>query len=857
MSDSELHTEDSVEGGPLSELTVDRIALPVVVADLTSLIHAVQVREKAGQTRDEILAWAQEWTSSAPAEEIFEILKLVDVNAAGLRLWGVADLEEARARLPELVLPGAEHPILKKIENYLNGVHEYESDTQMRPLSSDEVIHTRTHCSLVNLGDRYYGVTAITNITDQVKLKLRHQRTEERQRVAMGATQLGIWEMNLPEGTVTFDESVPALIGHPGATLSSTPEVFRALLHPEDLLGFTQRLSELQTGERSSLEFLSRLRDAKEVSRFYRFHAEVASVDADGSPVRIIGTLLDVDAEITSQKLLTLEGEVLGKLASDRDLGEALKQLCLGIEAIWDQVKCAVNLHNPTQKTLHFGAGPSLPEMYNDLVEGFEIGSLPTVCGLALERGELSYIEDFADAPPEFEQSLPFYNELGVKACWSIPVPVGEEFLATCCVFTLVPRPPTALEKLQLERLARAAGLLIEADRQQRQRDQLEQRLHTNDRLESLGKLAGGIAHDFNNLLTVILSNAEMIALSSEDRVRECADQVRSAAGVAADLCRKMLTYAGEVPFQPKPLQLSAVVDEIVRIVRSGTPLRVEFQTDCPLTIPRMVGDQSMVSQLVLNLVTNAAEAIRGGGQVRVETGVCSLGERDVTNLFVGEGVEPGSHVFVRVSDTGEGISPEALGRIFDPFYSTKPEGRGLGLSTVFGAVRRLRGGIAVESTPEVGTTFTVFFPASLATSGETVSIAPTASGNPHRRIAIVDDEEAVRLSLAKLLQFHGYSAKSFAGGQEIVDELNDLEDCDAVLLDQQMPGIDGLETYRQLRSKFASLPICFMSGYATSEQVSTLVQTDAHCASLDKPFTTDALIATIKNLVGAEEATA
>ena len=853
MSDSENHTIDLDETGPLSQLTIDRIALPVVVTDLTALVHAVRVRQEAGQSTEEILAWAREWTSTASARKIFEVLQLVDVNPSAQRLWGVQDLAEARARLPEIVLPGTEHPILKKIENFLHGVLEYESDTDMRPLGG-EVIHTRTHCSLIELGERAYGVTAITDITDQVALKLRHQRAEERQRLAMGATQLGIWQIELPKGVVTFDESVPALIGHEPGSLSSSSEVFRELLHPDDLVGFTQGLSDLTTGVRSTFESLVRLRNAKGVSRYYRCHAEIAERDGDGNPQRVLGTILDVDAEITSQKLLTLEGEVLGKLAAERDLGEALKQLCLGIESIWDQVKCAVNLHEPTQKSFHFGAAPSLPEMYRELVDGFEVGSLPTVCGLALDRGELSYIEDFSEAPPEFEVSLPFYNELGVKACWSIPVPVGSEFLATCCVFTLVPRAPSSLEKLQLERLARATGLLIEADRQQRQRAHFEQRLHTNDRLESLGKLAGGIAHDFNNLLPVILSNAELIAHSTDDRARECADQVRSAAGVAADLCKKMLTYAGEVPFQPKPLQLSSVVNEIVRIVRSGTPLRIEFETDCPTTIPQMVGDQSMVSQLVLNLVTNAAEAISGTGSVRVETGACALEREGIATLFVGEEVEPGNHVFVRVKDSGEGISPDALGRIFDPFYSTKPEGRGLGLSTVFGAVRRLRGGIAVDSTPDQGTTFTVYFPASLAKAGESQDIGPAVGESSHRRIAIVDDEEAVRLSLAKLLQFHGYSATSFSRGEDILEGLDSHETFDAVLLDQQMPGLDGLETYSRLRAQASSLPICFMSGYATSEEVERIVQTDRRSASLDKPFTTEALIQAIKSLVGLEE---
>ena len=351
--------------------------------------------------------------------------------------------------------------------------------------------------------------------------------------------------------------------------------------------------------------------------------------------------------------------------------------------------------------------------------------------------------------------------------------------------------------------------------------------------MEGLGKLAGGIAHDFNNLLTAIIANSELVARSTSGEALECAHQILGVAKVAADLCRKILAYAGETPIDLKALNLRTVVQNIVDVARSGKPNRVSLDFHETERDPCVLGDRAMLSQLVLNLITNAFEAIGNSGHVDVWTGIKYL-EEDA-GLLIAEGFTPGEYAYLQVRDDGVGIDAEAMRRIFDPFFSTKPEGRGLGLATVFGVTRRLKGGIEIDTAVDKGTTFTVFFPVAELEEAQTTI---TAEPNQHYDIgiALVDDQAFVRDAIMRLLRDRGFSVIAYSGGEDLLANMDVLRGCGMLLLDLKMPGIDGIEVYRRIRQELPDLAVCFMSG-ATSDTVDVICLNDQQCESLPKPF--------------------
>jgi signal transduction histidine kinase len=250
------------------------------------------------------------------------------------------------------------------------------------------------------------------------------------------------------------------------------------------------------------------------------------------------------------------------------------------------------------------------------------------------------------------------------------------------------------------------------------QYERYQERVRQAQKLESLGVLAGGIAHDFNYILTGIVGNASLAAefLPPGDRARSVIDDVVTSSERAAALTNQMPAYAGKGNFVVRPLDISETVHKLGDFFRASVPERVEVRTNLGSGLPPIEADESQLEQIVMNPVINAAEAIseERSGIVRVGTSRCELSP-DSPIHFQGAAPPPGTYSIFEVSDNGVGMDEKTIGRIFHPFFTTKFLGRGLGLAAVQGIVRRHRGGLAVESTPGEGTTFTIFFPAAEA----------------------------------------------------------------------------------------------------------------------------------------------
>jgi PAS domain S-box-containing protein len=394
----------------------------------------------------------------------------------------------------------------------------------------------------------------------------------------------------------------------------------------------------------------------------------------------------------------------------------------------------------------------------------------------------------------------------------------------------------------------RLGGLTLdvtEARRSEEERRRLERQMEQAQRIESLGVLAGGIAHDFNNLLAAIQANVAFLrAEAARDHEADaCLADVDSAARSAAGLCQQMLAYAGRAPFVAERVDLGTLVRDMVQLLRSSVSRRLGLELRLAKGLPPLEGDPSQLRQVVMNLVINAAEATEdGGGTVTVTTRAVRLGPGQPRPASLREPLADGSYVLLEVADDGCGMDAETQRRIFEPFFTTKFTGRGLGLSAVLGIVRQLRGGIELESAPGRGTRFRVLFPAAQC-GGAPEAAAPAADDwTGHGLVLVVDDDDAIRRALARLLGLLGLEALEAASGAEGIELYRrHAGRVRAVVLDLTMPHLDGADTLRALRRLDPEAFVLVASGYAEAE-VEARFREEAPNGFLQKPFRLEAL---------------
>jgi PAS domain S-box-containing protein len=374
---------------------------------------------------------------------------------------------------------------------------------------------------------------------------------------------------------------------------------------------------------------------------------------------------------------------------------------------------------------------------------------------------------------------------------------------------------------------------------------QSEAALQHSQKLESLGVLAGGIAHDFNNLLTPILGYAALLKgfVLGNPKAIQMAEAIEVAARTAAQLTGQMLAYAGKGRFAIKSLDLSVQVREMAALLSAGLSKKVELRYDLREGLPAIEADPAQVRQVILNLLTNASEAVGDNlGVIGVSTQIVAATAPDLASPFVPEAPAPGEYVVLQVTDTGCGMSAETLGRIFDPFFSTKFTGRGLGLAAVLGIVRGHRGTLKVRSSPGAGTTFEVFFPCS-AHSAETAPLESDQAEPVHGTILVAEDEEIVRTLIERTLMDAGLRVISVRDGREAVEVFTQRqEEIGCVLLDLTMPRVSGIEALGELRQIAPTVPVVMMSGYGPEDLARRLAgQTLA--GIIQKPFQPDQLV--------------
>lgn len=353
----------------------------------------------------------------------------------------------------------------------------------------------------------------------------------------------------------------------------------------------------------------------------------------------------------------------------------------------------------------------------------------------------------------------------------------------------------------------------------QRARLELEAQLLHAQKLESLGLLAGGVAHDFNNLLTGILGHATLALREVERLAPEAADhliQVEKLAGQAAELTRQLLAYSGRGRFVVEPCDLGALVTEMGGmldiVISNKARLQVE-RSDDPTVV---MADRSQLQQVVMNLITNASDALEGrAGTIRVRVETRELDAETCADRFEGWDLRAGSYVVLEVSDDGVGMDEETRQRLFDPFFTTKVHGRGLGMSAVLGIVRGHHGALRVDTAPGRGTTFEIALPQVDEAAPKAASLPPRDEWRGRGTVLVVDDQAAVRSVACRILEHLGFDTLCASNGARALELYRTHQDEIAlVLLDLTMPVMDGRETLDALLALRPDLPIVMSSGY-------------------------------------------
>jgi PAS domain S-box-containing protein len=421
-------------------------------------------------------------------------------------------------------------------------------------------------------------------------------------------------------------------------------------------------------------------------------------------------------------------------------------------------------------------------------------------------------------------------------------------------------RIPVEIHARQIMVQDRPAILSVVRDITERKRDEeerrrLEEKMRHVQKLQSLGVLAGGIAHDFNNLLTAIQGNADLALLSlpptapARRHVKEIEGVVRR----AAELCRQMLAYAGKGRFVVQRHDLSIVVREMTSILDASISKKAVLRYRLAPVLPAIEADATQLRQVIMNLITNASEALgEGSGIVSVFTGVMQCDRAYLEESALGQELPEGLYVYLEVADTGCGMDAETQQRIFDPFFTTKFTGRGLGLAAVLGIVRGHRGAIKVYSKPGQGSTFTILFPMAQgepAPADVTPEVPTTWRGSG--TVLLVDDEEPVRNVAKEMLERLGFRVVTAADGREALATFRVHADrVVCVLLDLTMPRMNGVETFRELRGLRADLRIILSSGYDEQDAIQRFAGRGL-AGFIQKPYTLGALQEALRRVLG------
>ncbi|MEQ1769976.1 MAG: ATP-binding protein [Devosia sp.] len=384
----------------------------------------------------------------------------------------------------------------------------------------------------------------------------------------------------------------------------------------------------------------------------------------------------------------------------------------------------------------------------------------------------------------------------------------------------------------------------------------LEAQFAQGQKMQAVGQLAGGVAHDFNNVLTAIIGFSDLLLLKHKPGDPSFADlmSIKQSANRAAGLTRQLLAFSRRQTLRPQILEIPTHVDDLTVLLKRLIGEQIVLKVDHGSNVWPVKADLVQLEQVVVNLVVNARDAMPNGGTITLRTR--NVSENEASSLDFA-GMPAADYVAIEVEDTGTGMPPGIMEKIFEPFFSTKElgKGTGLGLSTVYGIIKQTGGFIYPESEVGKGTVFKIFLPRHVPAEGEAVAKIAVAAAvkdlTGHERLLLVEDEDSVRAFSARALRTTGYEVFEAASGDEALEVLDDIGgQIDLMISDVVMPEMDGPALLLKVRQKLPNLPVIFVSGYA-EESVRQDIADDQTVEFLAKPYSLDQINSKVKEVLG------
>ncbi|MBI5691763.1 MAG: PAS domain-containing protein [Verrucomicrobia bacterium] len=685
--------------------------------------------------------------------------------------------------------------------------HEYRilrrSDQSIRIIEARAIVQRNAAGQLLRVTGTDRDVTAERDAAMRMAL------LNERLRLALRSSNYGVWEYDIASRRLLWDERMFELYGISRGDFDGTRDHWRQRIHPVDRERAFEHADRVISGEIPSYDIEFRILLPDGTVRHIEAHGYLQR-DSTGQPLRLVGLNRDVTESKRLEDRVRKSEELAKEVAVIARIG--------GWEYEFDSAQ------------LTWTEGVRLIHEVDDAFQPTLENTIPFYPESPMETWP-GLIDPEDRSAREFDQEIRLRTARGNDR-W-VRVLGRAEFGEH--------GQPVRVHGTMQDVTARHE---IESSRRE-----LEVQLFQAQKMETLGTLAGGIAHDFNNLLTGIIGYHELAADSvPEDHpARACLAEARHASLRARELVEQILTFGrqssggGHVS-----LDLHGVIEEARRFLRSTLPANVTIELRIAPQLPPILGDATQIHQVILNLGSNAAHAMRQhGGTLTI-----SAEGAEVTNelaFFLG-GSPSGSYVRLTVADTGHGMDEATRRRIFDPFFTTKNtrEGTGLGLAVVHGIVRAHRGAIDVESKPGAGARFHIYLPASTPEQEAPPvpqEIGPRGTGE---LVLVVDDEEIVGTCTKLVLENRGYAAAVFRSAEECLAAVaGGITQCSLIVTDQTMPGMQGIELITTLRKQWPELPAVLMSGYFS--KISPLeLDGIGQVELVAKPFTTDELTSAV-----------
>jgi len=777
----------------------------------------------------------------------------LEVNREFLRVFGFSREEVIGKTTVELDMWVTldERKCYLRLLGEVNHVSDFE--TTMR-IKAGEVKTVRCSGSLVDINGKNHVLSTIFDITDQKKAETALQESESRFRNFFEQSADAF--LILDDGLyIDCNTAAIRLLGHDGKG--------GIVLHsPADIS------PELQPGGRSSKEIVNELTAMALSEGEHRF--EWIHLKADGSDLPVEVSLAPMTLggkrllhviwrDISERKQLELREqtrlEILEKMATGAPLNSLLDAIVTFVEKNSPGALCSILIANDEGTRLLHGAAPSLPNFYNEAVNGLRIKQGVGSCGTAAFLRKRVVVEDLREHPywKGFEPAF----RVGLCSCWSEPVlsPEGE-LLGTFATYHREPRSPSSNEIALIESAAHLASIAIGRVRDNERRSSLEEHVRQMQKIEAIGQLAGGIAHDFNNLLTPILGYAEMMSksLGAEHPCLPKVNGILLAAHKSKDLVKKLLSFCHKQNLTKTHIDLNRAIDSFKDIIRRTVRANISLELRLSPDGAHILADQGQMEQILLNLSVNAQDAIEGNGAITIETRRILFDDEYVK---LHPGVKPGGYVLLTFSDDGCGMTDEVMRHIFEPFYTTKATGRGtgLGLATTFGIISQHDGHIKVRSEVDKGTTFSMYFPENIPT-GRT-SAKPMVKQQKHvqsdKTILFIDDNEMILDMARMILEMHGYTVLLASTPSKALDMATSHEgSIDLLITDVVMPEMNGPELYERLLAVHPKLPVLYISGYK-DDVVLRGGAPEEDVVFVPKPFTSEQLMGRIEQILHTE----